>query len=142
MCSSRKRLLILAGVASLLVVFVCGSYAQRRGRQAVRNTFSYYQHAVVELGVSDKDVALGEVRAYDALFIVTGEDGKQYKAQKRATSEESAPYEASVVFPDNFDNYPSHSDVLSHYRWKCVVEGKVVAGDQFQWGGERAVTPQ
>ena len=136
---SENRPLFLTGFVLLLIGFALGGYAQRRGNQANRNAFASVQAAVVQLGVYDKNLVLGEQRAYEALFIVTGGDGKQYKSLKKATAEDMW---VNSEFPYDFDNFPANSNVHAPYRWKCVVEGMTVAGGEFQWGGNRATAVQ
>ena len=136
---SKNLPLFLTGFLLLLISFTLGVYAQRRGDQARRNAFASLQAAVVQLGVYDKNLVLGEQRAYEAQFIVTGRDGKQYKSLKKATAEDTWVYAA---FPYDFDGFPANSNVHSAYRWECVVEGMRVASGEFQWGGNRATTPQ
>ena len=136
---SKKLPLVLLGFVLLLIGFTLGSYAQRRGTQARRNAFASLQAAVVQLGVYDKNLVLGEPRAYEAQFIVTGRDGKQYKSLKKAKAEDMWIYSE---FPYDFDGFPANSNVHSTYRWKCVVEGMTVASGEFQWGGNRATAVQ
>jgi hypothetical protein len=137
--SAKNSPIFLTGFILLLIGFTLGAYAQRKGQQARRNSFASLQAAVVQLGVYDKNLVLGEQRAYEAQFIVTGRDGKQYKSLKKATAEDTWVY---AEFPYDFDSFPVNSNVHSAYRWECVVEGMTVAGGEFQWGGDRAVAVQ
>ena len=136
---SKNRYFFLTGFVFILIGFTFGSYAQRRRSQANPNVFAATQSAVVQLGVYDKNLVLGEPRDYEAIFVVTGGDGKQYKSLRKAAPEDTWVY---AGFPYDFDNFPANSNVHSTYSWKCTVEGKTVAGGEFQWGGNRATASQ
>ena len=129
----------LTGFILLMIGFTLGGYSQRRGTQPGQNAFASLQAAVVQLGVYDKNLVLGEPRAYEAQFIVTDRNGKQYKSLKKAKAEDMWIY---AEFPYDFDSFPANSNVHSTYRWKCVVEGMTVASGEFQWGGNRATAVQ
>lgn len=132
---NRNAPVFAAGLVLLLIGFALGGYAQRRQGRASPNAFASQQAAVVQLGVYDKNLVLGEPRAYEALFVVTGADGKRYKSLKKASAEDMWVY---AEFPYDFDSFPPNSGAHAAYRWECVVEGMTVAGGQFQWGGNRA----
>jgi hypothetical protein len=135
---SKHLAVFLIGFMLVLLGFGLGSYAQRRGA-ANQNAFASVQAAVIALGVYDKNLVLGTPRAYEAQFIVTGPDGKQYKSLKKATAEDQWIYSE---FPYDFDSWPANSNVNVSYRWKCVVEGMTVASGEFQWGANRAAAKQ
>jgi len=137
--SLRRWKTFATALALLVIGFSLGSHAQRVRGGANPHSSASLQAAVVQLGVYDKLLVLGEPRAYEAQFVVTGEGGEQYRAVKRATAEDTWVY---AEFPHDFDKFPANPGTLSAFRWKCVVEGKTVAGGQFQWGGSRAVAPQ
>ncbi len=128
--SSSKFLLCLCVAASILFVgYVLGGYAQRpRNRQAQGWLSS--QATFVQLGAWDKAATTAADRL---VFVVTAPNGKQYKAEKAGPASEEWAY---VSFPGDFDSYPDHA--FTSYTWKCLADGKQVAGGQFKYGGDRS----
>lgn len=86
--------------------------------------------SVIKLGVWDK---MGNAKSNRATFTVTAPNGKQYKSTK------NEPLNDWVYanFPDEFDTYPD-TTAYTTYSWKCVVDGKTVAGGNFKWGNGQA----
>jgi len=78
--------------------------------------------AGVRLGIREKD---GVIDPFDATFVVTDENGKEFKVTKRVDT-----YMFGYVnFPNDFGGYaPS-----GNYRWKCVVNDEVVVEGRFEY---------
>ena len=82
----------------------------------------------IDLGIRDKHGDAHQGVRYTAWFVVTGPDGRIYKAHK--TVRESAS--GYVRFPRDFGKkvQPLQNGT---YLWKCVVEGGEVAGGRFTY---------
>lgn len=76
----------------------------------------------VELLVSDHDGVLGQ---YDALFIVVGPRGKEWKANKHTDGND-----AIAFFPEDFH---LASAPTGKYTWKCIVKNEVIVEGQFDY---------
>lgn len=79
------------------------------------------QRVNVELLLSDKDEVLGQ---YDALFIVTGPEGKEWR-----TSKHTDGGDARAFFPEDFNLV---SAPTGKYMWKCIVKDEVIVEGQFE----------
>jgi hypothetical protein len=131
----NKRSLVIGGCSALLSLgFIFGSYAQRRNSNSA-STFLKSQAATVKLGVWDK---FGDPKNYTAMFVVTAPNGKENRVQKRVAPDGGWVY---VSFPDEFEGGAPDYSTFTSYKWKCIVDGKVVANGQFQWGSSRASAP-
>jgi hypothetical protein len=64
---------------------------------------------------------------YNAIFVVTGPDGKQYKVEKRNEGGGTG-----ALFPDDFIQ-PSASPRSGKYSWKYIVRGRVAVGGDFDY---------
>jgi hypothetical protein len=84
--------------------------------------------AVMKLGILNKNDALP---SYEAIFIVTSPNGKQYKASKHVSRDWGF-----VLFPDEFQ--PKTYAGQGEFSWKCVVRGNVVGKGAFVLKGTEA----
>ena len=76
----------------------------------------------VRLSIREKD---GVIEPYNAQFIVTDNNGKEFKASKRVEKY----IMGYVQFPNDFGGYaPSGS-----YRWKCLVNDEVIVEGKFDY---------
>jgi hypothetical protein len=76
----------------------------------------------VRLGIRDKD---GVIEPYQALFIVTDNNGKEFKASKRVEK-----YMMGYVqFPNDFGGYASSGS----YMWKCLVNDEIIVEGKFDY---------
>jgi hypothetical protein len=76
----------------------------------------------VRLGIREKD---GVIEPYEAMFIVTDKNGKEYKATKQV----GKYMMGYVLFPDDFGGYTSSSS----YQWKCIVNDKIIVEGKFDY---------
>jgi len=79
---------------------------------------------VVTLKIRDKE---GKIPLYSALFIITASDKKQYKIEKYSIKADEF---AEVSFPSDLWPVVPQS---GKYSWECVVEGKTVSKDNFEY---------
>ena len=86
------------------------------------------ESAYARLGVRDKNGTLGE---YEATFIVTGADKKQYKKAVMVKGDDWG----YVTFPDDFQL----SQRSGRFSWRCLVRGRVAVSGQFMIGTSEAV---
>jgi hypothetical protein len=101
-------------------------FAQRHtARQKVN--WQAWQTVNVQLAVRDKDGLLGQ---YDALFIVTGPKGKEWKASKHADGSE-----AGVFFPEDFYEV---GPPTGKYTWRCTVKDEVIIEGQFEYAKDNS----
>ncbi len=118
--SSLRRWILFWGCFVLLpIVFVVVVNAQKSVSDV---TWQSSESVSVKLGVRDK---YGELESYEALFVVTGPDGKQYKAEKHVSGDEWG----FCYFPDDFDTYAKPGK----YSWECIVGGEVVLNGDFEY---------
>jgi len=113
----------------LIIGYLVGANAQKNRLPA--SGFLQSASTIIQLGVWDK---MGVSKTNNATFIVTAPNGKQYKAEK------SEPLDDWVYasFPEDFSPYPENTSVFTTYSWKCVVDGKNIAGGIFKWGNGQA----
>lgn len=130
MRNSAKKFSI-AAFCLLLVAggYLIGVYAQKRRMPA--SGFLQSTAAKIQLGVWDKT---GVAKSDKAAFIVTAPNGKTFRAEK----DEPLDDWVYATFPDDFSSYPEETDIYKTYKWKCIVDGKEVAGGVFKWGNGQA----
>jgi hypothetical protein len=83
---------------------------------------------VMKLGIWAKNDTL---TSYEATFIVTAPNGKQYKASKHVSIDWG-----EVLFPDEFQ--PKIYAGRGRFSWKCVVRDNVVGQGAFLFNGTEA----
>jgi hypothetical protein len=126
-----KKVLVGLVVSGLLIAlgYAAGTFAQKKKAQGPG--FMQSTSAKIQLGVWDKF----EVDNTDrTLFIVTGPNGKTYRAE----SSQSLDNWVYVDFPDGFSEYPDNGDTYTTYTWKALVGGKNAASGKFKWGNGQA----
>lgn len=87
------------------------------------------EFANIRLDVMDKGGTLGP---YEAVFVVTGPNGKGWKASAHATRFYST---VAVYFPEDFGEVEPPT---GRYTWKCVVKNEVAAEGQFEYAQKGA----
>ncbi len=111
-------------VLSLIIILVSLPSDKSVARQSKEKPKWQASQSVagVSLGIRDKD---GVTDAFDATFIVTDENGKEFKVTKLVDN-----YMFGYVnFPNDFGGYvPS-----GNYRWKCEVNDEVVVEGRFEY---------
>ena len=124
----KKSILIIGCLMFLATGYFIGANAQRNRPPT---GFLQSTSAFIQLGVWDKS---GVSKSNKATFIVTEPSGKQYKAERS----ESLDDWVYVSFPQDFSSYPDNISVYTNYSWKCIVDGKNVAGGNFKFGNGQA----
>jgi hypothetical protein len=120
----KKVLFALFAVLLLIIVLVSLPSDKSVARQSKEkpNWQASQSVAGLRLGIREKD---GVIEPFDAMFIVTDSNGKEFKVTKRV---ETFMF-GYVNFPNDFGGYaPSDS-----YRWKCIVNDEVVVEGRFEY---------
>jgi hypothetical protein len=117
---NRKALLLLpVAIITLTNCFL----AQKTAPQKInRVNWQALQMVNVELLVSDHDGVLGQ---YDALFIVNGPGGKEWKVSKHTDGGD-----VRAFFPEDFHLVAAPT---GKYTWKCIVKNEVIVEGQFDY---------
>ncbi len=128
---NKKLMKLLPCLVLTLALFICSGYAQNDEGPA-SGMWVQSQSAIIRIGVWDK---LRRERSFDALFIVTGPDGKEYRSKKHSSS---GVEWVKTIFPDDFDKYPKTGSEYVKYSWKCLIENSQIGEGEFYWGRGKA----
>ena len=129
----KKLLFALLTILLLITVLVLLPSDKSVARQSKEKPYWQASQSVagIRLGIRDKD---GVLDPFDAQFIVTDENGKEFKTTKRV----EAFMFGYVNFPNDFGGYaPS-----GNYRWKCIVDDEVVVEGKFQYSSHSVLVDE
>ena len=115
----KRQFLISVCIMLFLIVWAFASSAQEN---KVDVTWQKSESVSVQLGIRDK---YRELTKYDALFVVTDSNGKEYKFHQEV-SDDNWGY---AYFPDDFSVYAKPGK----YSWECIVNRDIVASGQFEY---------
>jgi len=131
MQNNNKRSMFFAQllVTLIMILPVCSCcftkiQAQETKENQANNDVLWQQSTAinVQLGIREK---FGNLKNYEAIFIVTDSKGKEYKLTKKIQSDEWQ----FVYFPEDFNT----DGGKGIYRWKGVVDGKTVIHGKFEY---------
>jgi hypothetical protein len=118
--------LLITGVCLATCVFAQKNASLKQGAAS----WQAGETANVELSVRNNDAGVGK---YDALFVVKGPNGKEYKAERHA----EGAGDAKVFFPEDFYEVAPPSGT---YTWECLVKDEVVVRGRFEYKQNNGVT--
>jgi hypothetical protein len=130
-------LIALSAISALPTDAARTRRAPRRPAHHDEQVWQLSESAVARMGVRDK---FGSLNGYDATFVVTGPQNKKTKKTVHVKVDEFK----EVSFPDDFPNY---LELNGHFKWTCVVNGKVVVSGEFSFknlpkGGVQVTVPR